>query len=428
MLVIKNKSAIIFLGALLMPFLTGCSSDEFENKAFFATSKGFKQEIKVKTDERQATATCELRASTARPVDENLTISFRYGPELLDTYREAHYDENVQLLSEEYFDLGDAAVEIQKGESEGVPMYFRLKDLDKLDLSDGKSYLLPVQLADAGNLPVLKSASVTYFVVSEAALIEEVAGMKGNRAWPVWNGSKSDLFKDMEHFTIETLVYNDEFKNEIHTIVGIEDRFLIRIGDSKLKKNQLNVAYAEPNKVSPARATITNDDMMLDPGKWYHIAVTFDGGAEKAETGAECKVYINGEEVIKQNCFTTANEISTYITSVDFSTEHSEEEDAWNHPEQRCLWVGYSYSRDRGLLGRISELRFWNRVLSGNEIKSENHFYKIRLDMEEAKNGLVGYWKFNEGEGHAIKDYSGNGNDMTADSDLIWYKTQPVVN
>ena len=34
--------------------------------------------------------------------------------------------------------------------------------------------------------------------------------------------------------------------------------------------------------------------------------------------------------------------------------------------------------------------------------------------------GLIGYWKFDEGEGNVIKDWTGNGNDAVAEKDLDW--------
>jgi hypothetical protein len=35
-----------------------------------------------------------------------------------------------------------------------------------------------------------------------------------------------------------------------------------------------------------------------------------------------------------------------------------------------------------------------------------------KLDLRD-QSGLVGYWKFNEGSGTTVKDYSGNGNHGT---------------
>ena len=40
--------------------------------------------------------------------------------------------------------------------------------------------------------------------------------------------------------------------------------------------------------------------------------------------------------------------------------------------------------------------------------QNEHHNYNI--DINEDSQGLIGYWKFNEGEGNILYDHSGNGN------------------
>ena len=44
-----------------------------------------------------------------------------------------------------------------------------------------------------------------------------------------------------------------------------------------------------------------------------------------------------------------------------------------------------------------------------------NHFYYVDPKSE----GLVAYWKFDEGQGVSITDYA-NENNLTANKDLIW--------
>ena len=62
----------------------------------------------------------------------------------------------------------------------------------------------------------------------------------------------------------------------------------------------------------------------------------------------------------------------------------------------------------------MSEVRIWNRALSKEEINSENHFYSVPVDSE----GLVGYWKLNEGSGNTVIDSSPSGNNMVGEHDV----------
>ena len=53
------------------------------------------------------------------------------------------------------------------------------------------------------------------------------------------------------------------------------------------------------------------------------------------------------------------------------------------------------------------------------------HAGKIWENMYEIENPendstLLGYWKFNEGSGNTVKDYSMYGNDGVAKYDIIW--------
>ena len=43
-------------------------------------------------------------------------------------------------------------------------------------------------------------------------------------------------------------------------------------------------------------------------------------------------------------------------------------------------------------------------------------------DVDPSTEGLVAYWKFNEGTGKQVKDYTANGNNITAENDLTWTK------
>ena len=115
--------------------------------------------------------------------------------------------------------------------------------------------MLPVRIVSADGMNILESARTVYFVFSKAALINVVAEMENNCAWPEWTAD-TEAVKDMETFTLEALVYANSFDRKISTIMGIEDTFLIRLGDDGRPTNQLQVAFAKKvseEETSPAR-------------------------------------------------------------------------------------------------------------------------------------------------------------------------------
>ena len=82
----------------------------------------------------------------------------------------------------------------------------------------------------------------------------------------------------MTQFTMEALVNANSFTiEEISTIMGIEDNFLIRVGDNGHDKNQLNVGYGTPvdGQETNARGRIYLERPLLNTVQWYHIEVTF---------------------------------------------------------------------------------------------------------------------------------------------------------
>ena len=115
-------------------------------------------------------------------------------------------------------------------------------------------------------------------------------------------------------------------------------------------------------------------------------------------------LYLNG---VKKGNTKTSN----YRSKVNWGVHHETESES-----RRGFWVGYSYKEDRDLKGDICEVRVWNRVLTAEEIKARNHFYMVEPDAD----GLVSYWKFDEGSGSSIKDYTVNGNHLVGSSTPTW--------
>ena len=230
--------------------------------------------------------------------------------------------------------------------------------------------------------PLVVSVSVRQ---TPPPLITKALDMTKARAYPaVWGAETKAALTNIRQFTFEALVKADDFKSSgsLSTIMGIEGHYLVRIGDATIPQNRLQIASS---------SNVTGTEANLDTDKWYHIAVTFDAGHVLA--------YLNGVEVVDGYCGRAYvnlgvdhnNEVGSYVT--------------------RCFWVGYAYDNARDFKGLMSELRIWNKVLTPEEINAPNHFYTVEPDSE----GLLCYWKLNEGEGNTFKDYTGNGNDLTGE-------------
>ena len=407
-----NKIAITS-SACIAAIACSKQGENFENKVFIQANS-YKNEVKVATDEGVKELSKEISVAVAKPMSEDIKVIFKKSSDLLETYRNAYYDSKAELLPDANCDLSGVEAVIRKGDVASDKVNIKFTGLDKLDYT--KNYVLPVSI-EAGNASVLSRAKTMYFVVKEASLVNFVADMKSNRAWPIWDGFEK--VKDLEAFTMECLVNCHGFstKNKILTIMGIEDHFLIRIGDTTIPENQIQIACAVKDAEGTThRRSVSTAAMQLKREHWYHIAVTFNKGI--------IKVYIDGKLRGEGDLSTIASPPGKGpipFKKVNFSAPHSDESDG----KPRCFWVGYSYDDKRSLNGMIAEARVWNRILEIEEINKPNHFYKLYpSDINES---LVAYWKFDEGTGKLIRDHSIYGKNLTADHDLVWHSVDLPV-
>lgn len=224
------------------------------------------------------------------------------------------------------------------------------------------------------------------------ALIESVANMDGNWAWPAWNNGS--VVDNLTELTMEATVNFQDFKStkEITTIMGIEDYFLLRLGDGANVNNKtLQLVY----KGGKAQAQYELPPFQYI-NKWTHIAIVFKSG--------KASVYVNGYEYLFA---------ATGMSSVSLGADHNSGTGSLFKPWS--FYVGYSYAQGREFKGYMTEVRIWNKALTTSELKAANHQYYV----DPASEGLVAYWKFNEPAGsQTVKDHTSNGNDLTLHAPL----------
>jgi len=375
-------AALILAGAAL---LGGCATEQdkmdehhFGNKVYLNISDAA-EEIIVKATSTDISRS--LTIGTPLQVENEVSATLVADESLISEY-ESTYGEDVEMLPDSLYTLEGTDMVIEAGSNKSAAATVSFTNLTALDRN--LVYVLPVALTNVKGEDVLESKTKAYYVFRAGALVNVVCGLKENRAYPDWKNAEP--VTNMSQFTLETLVYCNAFGKTISTIMGIEGNFLIRIGDAGVPDNQIQIATSYGN--------LTSSDLQLETLKWYHVAVTFDSGS--------IVVYINGKE-----------KLSGYksLNSVNIGVAHTNEDDG-----SRCFWVGYSYSRDRYLDGYVAETRIWNKVLTAEDLNSNSHFYTVDPESE----GLVAYWKFDEGAGTTIKDYSQYGNDLTVDSEPQW--------
>ena len=364
--------------------LVGCQEyDEdkhhYDNQLYISSSI-FTKEIKFKAGDDKVQD--GLSVAIAKPEAYDIKVIMAPAPELLPTYRMAYYDENAILLPEEYYSMPETSTVISSGAVTSAKLPIEFNNIGNLDRNE--TYVLPVSVQSADGIGILQSAKNYYYVFRGASLVNVVCSLSKNRAYPDFNND--DRFNNLTENTMEILFKANAFPNQLNTLMGIEGHYLLRLGDAGVPSNQLQVATRAGN--------LTSADLTFESNKWYHVAVTFNRG--------NIKVYVNGEEKYADN---------VSMSSVDLGAKHHNEDNG-----DRVFWVGYSYSSDRFFDGVVSEVRIWNKELTADEIKAPAHFYTV----DPASDGLISYWKFDDGAGQTVKDHTANGYDLTIEKEATW--------
>ena len=384
------------LGCIIMHGMTmvSCSNDmeNFDNSAFLGSTDKIEM-VLVDAEAGETDKSGNVFTFLAKTEPNDINITYTVNPDLVSRYNiiKDKSEKDAILLPAEFYQIDNYTVTVKAGEVSAPALNINFKQLNQLDFNN--TYVLPLSITSA-DVKILESQKNIFYVIKKASLVNWAANISKNNVYVDWK--KPEVVNNLPKLTAEALIKVDGFADDrdanISTIMGIEDKFLIRLGDSSVPSDQIQVATENGDNV-------TASDWKIKLGVWTHLAVTYDSETKTIQ------VYINGKKKSEQ-------QFSAFNGQVNWGVEHSDEMDG----KPRCFWIGHSYNDNRYLDGSVTECRIWNKVLTEEDINSKNHFYRVAPDSD----GLVAYWKFNDEKGQTIKDCTSNGNDATASYSLKW--------
>lgn len=418
-----NYSLILSVCAAMVLGSCAKSADEiYENQIYFdRPSSKTVTEIPISIDDVFSDKLC---ATVPMKTDLDVKARITVDESLIENFN-IRYGEKATLLPQEYYEISETDVEIPAGSIETPEVTVSFKNLLQLDVKAKKTYVLPLTLTRS-NVPVLEARAVKYYFLKGASLVNVVAYLDGSVnedgtvAVEYGNYVKMD-WKDKTHlndwtaFTYEALV-NVEFTRDGHRTVpdrifclmGSENGIIVRYhgnrsdtdGWGNKKKNYLGIVFSQKNNIASDsnkhEMMLNRADLPFPEHRWVPFTVTYD------QADNQLKSYFDGVCVQKM---TTHKTWPIEIYPGDYKD-----------PE---FYVGYGYNQVRWWPGSICEMRVWKRALTEEEISDPNHPYFV--DPATAED-LVLYWKFNDGDGAIVKDYSGNGNNGEARDPIKWRK------
>lgn len=366
---------------LFTSLLWSCNDEgTFDNKVFNNTTSNVSAllvKANIVNEERS------IQAAIASPENRDISIHYQVDLSLVPVYNQAYYDTAI-VLPEIHYELVGPQVVIVAGSVRSTEAKIVFKSINELDRD--LVYVLPITIGSS-DIPVLSSASTHYFVFRGGALINVVADMEKNYLH-IDKWVNPDVVNNLNELTMEALIRARDYDRLISSVMGIEGRFLIRIGDAGFPSSQIQLATSSGNF---PRASVSK---VLPINEWIHVALTYNTNDGKVI------IYIDGKVQSESG---VDGEGFIYTGPVHLGKDGKD-----------GFYLGYSYENSRYMAGEFSECRIWNIVRTEEEIA--NNIYEVDPNSE----GLVAYWKCNEGEGNEVKDHTGNENHLVSKDKIKW--------
>lgn len=373
----RFKSAMLTLplGLMLMTACTEGDDFDYDQNQVYVTGTESNPVVSFKVEDTPATYV--LTASTSHKVDRDIKVNFAADEAALEKYNKENGTSFALLPAENYtLTATEGVIKAGTSFSEAVSVVINSTE----GLRDELVYVIPISITQADGMDVLAPSKTIYLrlarVLDFMSLSMNNTGMYSNY-----------IFEEPEvlnAFTYEVKFYS-EYWHSIARLMSFtqadeQNQSMLRFGEGGYPVNSLQ--WCTPNGVNNI---VTNT--LFETNRWYMISLTYDG--------TNFAIYVDG---VKDS--ETPGTVADGI--------------AFQRMEFGMSWTGYPSSQY--FRGRIAEVRVWNRPLGTAEIKGN------LCGADPQAEGLVAYWKLNEGEGHIFHDATGHGWDMD------WSKTQREVN
>ena len=157
--------------------------------------------------------------------------------------------------------------------------------------------------------------------------------------------------------------------------------------------------------------TQDGSDWKLTIGKWYHFAVTY-ANRDNTDSGALRKIYMNGQQI-----WGTGVSDPTHAGNINWSDTGRLMDHNLSFGMRAVRGSGTNTNHNNGWACALDEVAIYNTEKDASFIAD---VYNDKTNYDHTgKGGLVGYWKFNEGNGTHVEDLSGNGNHGLLTNDSI---------
>lgn len=373
--ILKNT----FYGLALMVLAACQEAAEFQDVILFT---GTENSAKVSLTVEGATDMGVTVTATDK-VEKDTKITLTIGTQAdLDVYNK-ETGKSYVLPPAECMGLSTGETVIKTGNYISEAVKFSVKSVDAMD--KGLNYCVPIVITGTdGDMSILESSRVMYVVLNRV-LVGKAVVLNGNGAFHVPQFMTDLRVGALGAASMEIKVCIDCWQSDfwtLSTLMGVEENFLLRFSKVNEVPNTLEIG---PIVTSGAKSFVKSE-RKFETGRWYHFACVFDGSS--------AAIYVNGELDAK---------FSIPGGTLNLNDDYFD-----------GFWIGQS-CHGRGLIGAVSEARFWNKALTANDIQ-DNMCY-----VDPTTEGLLACWVFNEPQDDGrFLDVTGNGFDAFPKNGYTW--------
>lgn len=376
------KTKIYFKSILLLAIgvflIAGCTSEgdgfDYDKEVILITGTDSNPFVRFVVEDTPASYT--VTASATGKVTEDVTVTFLQDNSLVAAYNAKN--------KTSYFAIPESAIEIDgtqgvikagSASSSGVTV----RVISTEDFIDGRTYVIPVTIksVQGGNMKVLPASQTIFLRVARVVHFNSLDMTNVN----FYGNYYAETAVDLPNYTYEIRCFVNQWHpgsepiSRLSNFCPIDESVtnLLRFGENGQDVNSLQWVTPGGGMISSTR---------FNTGQWYTISISFDG--------SKYVMYVDGvkDAELAGSKGTTFQRLELGMSWFDSGTP------------------GSSYPFRQRFLGRIAEIRLWNRALTTSELQ-------IGLcGVDPQSDGLVAYWKLNEGEGVKFNDATGNGFDI----------------
>lgn len=352
------------MGACVLSSCDNAEYDELRNQAYILQTGTNANSAEKMTVGTEAVAT-SINVRLSDVAAETSSYRLVYDAEALNEYNKRN-ETTYEALPQSSFSLSDTEVTVEAGSSVSTPVTLTVNPLTQEMKDSGKKYAVAFRLESAdGKTNVMKSGSVMVYIV-DLVVIQPVVVLNNTH---YINHTIADTY-ELNEWTVEFNINKailgtavGQYNNQ--ALFGASpDEIYVRFGDAPIEGNRLQIK---------TQGTQMNSQMLFSANTWYHIAFVC--------TGAKLYLYVNGQ-------LDNSMDMPGKTTKVNAYT----------------LCSGSSYTKGDA---QFSEYRFWSKARTQKEL--QNNMYVCDPTTE----GLIFYYKMNEGSGFHFKDSSPHGYDCT---------------